>query len=193
MGIAEDYVLPMLPRLLRSMHHRLPSVELSVVTGLRRQLCQHVDARSLDMAVVTLTNTLPKARTLAVPSLHWVAAPSFVPPTGGLGPLLCFPKDVPFALLLTSNCHERGALPHSPCQCQWAGDPCGGGSGTCDDDHGGGNRAVGPSGVSTLWTSRSAQHLHPDRYPHARPVCRYVRGPQHRGQGLVTTKPRRPT
>lgn len=96
LGIAEDYVLPVLPNLLRNLRLRLPAVELSVVTGLSRQLCQQVEARTLDMAVVTLINTLPQARTLAEPALHWVAGADFVPPKEGPWPVAFYPEGCAF-------------------------------------------------------------------------------------------------
>ena len=77
LGIAEDYVLPMLPQLWRRMRQSLPRLEISVLTGLSRDLCRQVEARTLDMAVVTLPDSLPMARVLTKPPLLWVAAPSF--------------------------------------------------------------------------------------------------------------------
>ncbi|MCX7304878.1 MAG: LysR family transcriptional regulator [Hyphomicrobiales bacterium] len=111
LGIAEDYVLPLLPRLLRAMKHRLPSVELSVVTGLSRHLCHQVDARALDMAVVTLVDTLRAARTLAQPPLHWVAAPNFVPPTDGPWPIAFFPQGCAFRAVAEQRL-AVGGVPH---------------------------------------------------------------------------------
>ncbi|MDO8982154.1 LysR family transcriptional regulator [Cypionkella sp.] len=111
LGIAEDYVLPMLPQLLRVLQHRLPSVELSVVTGLSRQLCQQVDARSLDMAVVTLMTPIPTARKLAEPSLHWVAAPHFLLPFDSPWPVAFFPEGCAFRSAAERQLNIKGA-PH---------------------------------------------------------------------------------
>ena len=111
LGIAEDYVLPMLPHLLRILQHRLPSVELSVVTGLSRQLCQHVDARSLDMAVVTLMTPLPTARKLAEPCLRWVASANFVPPSESPWPIAVFPEGCAFRSVAERQLNIRG-VPH---------------------------------------------------------------------------------
>lgn len=62
LGIAEDYVLPMLPQLWRTLRQRLPWVEISVLTGLSRDLCRQVEARSLDMACgPCLRGTHPKS------------------------------------------------------------------------------------------------------------------------------------
>ena len=96
LGIAEDYVLPMLPQLLRSLRQRLPGVEISVLTGLSRDLCRQVEARTLDMAVVTLPEVLPQARVLTKPQLLWVAAPAFEIPEDGVLPLALFPEGCAF-------------------------------------------------------------------------------------------------
>ena len=96
LGIAEDYVLPMLPQLLRSLRQRLPGVEISVLTGLSRDLCRQVEARTLDMAVVTLPEILPMATVLTKPQLLWVAAPSFEIPEDGVLPLALFPEGCAF-------------------------------------------------------------------------------------------------
>src|SRR5690606_39154458 len=90
LGIAEDYVLPMLPQLWRALRQRLPGVEISVLTGLSRDLSRQVDARGLDMAVVTLPEILPKAKVLTKPPLLWVAAPAFEMPEDGVLPLALF-------------------------------------------------------------------------------------------------------
>jgi DNA-binding transcriptional LysR family regulator len=74
LGIAEDYVLPMLPRLLRTLRQRLPAVELSVVTGLSRDLRAQVEARALDMAVVTLAHDPGPGTLLSERPLLWVGA-----------------------------------------------------------------------------------------------------------------------
>ena len=96
LGIAEDYVFPMLPRLWRASQARLPAVEIAVVTGLSRDLYRQIDARTLDIAVVTLPDTLPHAQTLTEPQLHWVASTSFQFPTDGILPLALFPEGCAF-------------------------------------------------------------------------------------------------
>jgi len=96
LGIAEDYVLPMLPQLWRTMRQRLPGVEISVLTGLSRDLCRQVEARALDMAVVTLPEILPMASVLTKPPLLWVAAPAFEMPEDGVLPLALFPEGCAF-------------------------------------------------------------------------------------------------
>lgn len=108
LGIAEDYVLPMLPNLWRAAQQRLPGVEISVVTGLSRDLCRQVDARTLDMAVVTLPDRLTNARILAEPPLLWVASPAFKVPEDGVLPLALFPEGCAFR----AACLPRLAQPH---------------------------------------------------------------------------------
>lgn len=96
LGIAEDYVLPMLPQLWRTLRQRLPGVEISVLTGLSRDLCRQVEARTLDMAVVTLPEILPLVRVVSKPRLLWVAAPAFEMPQDGVLPLALFPEGCAF-------------------------------------------------------------------------------------------------
>lgn len=108
LGIAEDYVLPMLPNLWRAAQQRLPGVEISVVTGLSRDLCRQVDARTLDMAVVTLPEKRPNARILAEPPLLWVASPAFEVPEDGVLPLALFPEGCAFR----AACLPHLAHPH---------------------------------------------------------------------------------
>ncbi|NBZ90099.1 LysR family transcriptional regulator [Stagnihabitans tardus] len=108
LGIAEDYVLPLLPQLWRRLG-QFPGVEIAVVTGLSRDLCRQVEARSLDMAVVTLPETLPLAKVLARPPLLWVAAPGFEMPQDGVLPLALFPEGCAFratALPLLTQLHR---------------------------------------------------------------------------------------
>lgn len=108
LGIAEDYVLPMLPNLWRTAQQRLPGVEISVVTGLSRDLCRQVEARTLDMAVVTLPEILPNTRVLAEPPLLWVASPAFEMPEDGVLPLALFPEGCAFR----AACLPRLTQPH---------------------------------------------------------------------------------
>jgi len=96
LGIAEDYMLPMLPQLWRKLRQHLPGVEISVLTGLSRDLCRQVEARTLDMAVVTLSESLPMARVLTKPPLLWIAAPAFEIPEDGVLPLALFPEGCAF-------------------------------------------------------------------------------------------------
>ena len=108
LGIAEDYVLPMLPKLLRSLRRRLPAVELSVVTGLSRHLCQQVEARTLDVAVITLPHVLPQAEILAQPTLQWVASAAFRLPEDGVWPFAFFPEGCAFRAAALHSLIEAG-------------------------------------------------------------------------------------
>jgi DNA-binding transcriptional LysR family regulator len=111
LGIAEDYVLPTLPKLLRAAQVSLPGVEISVVTGLSSDLCRQVDARSLDMAVVTLTRTLPSARILTEPPLHWVAAPDYRLAPEAILPLALFPEGCAFRAAALERL-AQASVPH---------------------------------------------------------------------------------
>jgi DNA-binding transcriptional LysR family regulator len=96
LGIAEDYVLPMLPQLLRTLRQRLPAVELTVVTGLSRDLGAQVEARALDMAVVTLAHDPGPAALLAERALLWVGAPDAPAQPEGERPMAFFPEGCVF-------------------------------------------------------------------------------------------------
>ena len=96
LGIAEDYVLPMLARLLKRVQQAYPGIELNIVSGLSRTLCQQVEARSLDLAVVTLPEIRKGALVLAEPDLTWVAAPGFRHAPGAPWPIALFPEGCAF-------------------------------------------------------------------------------------------------
>lgn len=110
LGIAEDYVLPMLGRLLRHAGQVYPGIELSIVTGLSRVLCQQVEARSLDLAVVTLSEKLPGAHVLAQPELKWVAAPGFRRAEGAPWPVAFYPEGCAFRAVATKSLIEQGIV-----------------------------------------------------------------------------------
>lgn len=108
LGIAEDYVLPLLPKLLRLLRRRLPAVELSVVTGPSRHLCQKAEARTLDVAVITLPHVLPHSEILAQPTLQWVASSGFRLPEDGVWPFAFFPEGCAFRGAALRGLSEAG-------------------------------------------------------------------------------------
>ncbi|NVO58389.1 LysR family transcriptional regulator [Rhodobacteraceae bacterium B1Z28] len=108
LGIAEDYVLPMLANLLKRVQQIYPGIELSIVTGLSRNLCQQVEARNLDLAVVTLPETKPGAHVLAEPDLKWVAAPGFRHGEGTPWPIAFFPEGCAFRAAAKKCLAEQG-------------------------------------------------------------------------------------
>lgn len=108
LGIAEDYVMPMLPKLLKRAQQVCPGVELTVITGLSHNLWQQVVARSLDLSVVTLPELLPEAYVLAEPQLQWVVGPNFRPPQGEPWPLALFPEGCAFRSAATACLAEAG-------------------------------------------------------------------------------------
>ncbi len=108
LGIAEDYVLPMLARLLKRVQQAYSGIELSIVTGLSRSLCQQIEARSLDLAVVTLPEIRAGAHVLAEPELKWVAAPGFRHAKGTPWPIAFFPEGCAFRAAATKCLIEQG-------------------------------------------------------------------------------------
>jgi len=108
LGVAEDYVLPMLSRLLKRVQQVYPGIELSVVSGLSHSLCQQVEARSLDLAVVTLPEIRKGAHVLAEPLLEWVAAPGFSHDGSTPWPVALFPDGCAFRAVATKRLKENG-------------------------------------------------------------------------------------
>lgn len=108
LGIAEDYVMPMLPKLLKRVQQVCPAIELSVVTDLSRNLWQQVEAHSMDLSVVTLPELQPEAHVLAEPHLQWVQGPSFRPPNEEPWPLALFPDGCAFRSVATASLHRAG-------------------------------------------------------------------------------------
>lgn len=96
LGIAEDYALPMLPQLLRQLRFQFPGIELSIVSAISTNLQQQVEARNLDLAIVTLPFKDKSATTLAEPALTWVAAPDFETPESQPWPLAFYPEPCVF-------------------------------------------------------------------------------------------------
>lgn len=103
LGIAEDYVLPMLPRFLHRLRETHPGIEISIISALSRVLCQQVEARSLDMAVVTLAKARSDATVLAKPALHWVGAPSFTRREDQIWPMAFYPAGCAFRQMAMSS------------------------------------------------------------------------------------------
>jgi DNA-binding transcriptional LysR family regulator len=86
-------------------------VELSVVTGLSRHLCQQVEARTLDVAVITLPHVLPHSEILAQPTLQWVASSGFRLPEDGVWPFAFFPEGCAFRGAAL-RCLTEAGVPH---------------------------------------------------------------------------------
>ena len=95
-GLAEDYALPMLPRFLQRLRQSYPRIEPTLISALSRDLCQQVDARSLDLAVVTLPAARPDATILSTPALEWVASPEYQPIESRPWPLAFHPEGCAF-------------------------------------------------------------------------------------------------
>ena len=74
-GIAESYEASLLPGLLKYMQQNYAAAELDITCRPSWRLQQLIEARTLDLAVVTLPEESQSAVVLRRPQLHWVAAP----------------------------------------------------------------------------------------------------------------------
>ena len=77
LGIAEGFETALLPELLGYMLRNHAAAELDIHCLPSWRLQQMTEARSLDLAVVALTEETPAAVVLSRPRLHWVCAPGF--------------------------------------------------------------------------------------------------------------------
>ena len=78
LGVAESHGFSLVPRLLKHLPEICPALELSVVGRPGWRLGQMIDARTLDLAIVTLLEDDPSVGQLCRAPLHWVASPDFV-------------------------------------------------------------------------------------------------------------------
>ena len=76
LGVAEGYEATLLPGLLRYMQQNYAAAELDIMCRPSWRLQQLVDARTLDLAVVTLAEESSSALELHRPQLLWVGAPA---------------------------------------------------------------------------------------------------------------------
>ena len=77
LGVAEGYEATLLPGLLKHMWQDHAAAELEIRCQPSWRLQQMIEARTLDLAVVTLLEEAPSAVTLCRTPLHWVAASGF--------------------------------------------------------------------------------------------------------------------
>ncbi|MBS3651673.1 LysR family transcriptional regulator [Pseudaminobacter sp. 19-2017] len=96
LGVAEDYVQPILSRLMRVVETSLPGVELSITSMLSAKLANMVEARNLDLAIVTLPTQKSHSTVLSCPRLVWVAAEDFVIDRTKPWPLAFYPEGCVF-------------------------------------------------------------------------------------------------
>ncbi|WP_269585936.1 LysR family transcriptional regulator [Roseibium sp. Sym1] len=108
LGTAEDYALPILPKLLRQLRYQFPGIELTIVSAVSASLQQQVEARSLDMAIVTLPAPVRSARILAEPALCWVAATDFELLPDQPWPLAFYPEPCVFRQVAISTLKANG-------------------------------------------------------------------------------------
>lgn len=79
LGIAEDYGQPFLSRLMRVFTKSFPDVELNVTCSMSVKLQKLLDARKLDLAIVTLPNRTSHSTVLSRPKLVWVSSADYIP------------------------------------------------------------------------------------------------------------------
>lgn len=96
LGIAEDYVQPILSRLMRVIETSFPAIELSITSQLSARLAGQIEARSLDLAIVTLPDEQAVSTVLSRPKLRWVAADDFVSAGREVWPLAFYPEGCVF-------------------------------------------------------------------------------------------------
>ena len=77
LGVAEGYERTLLPGLLKHMLQNHAAAQLEVRCQPSWRLQQMIEARTLDLAVVTLLQEAPSAVTLCRTQLYWVASPGF--------------------------------------------------------------------------------------------------------------------
>ena len=108
LGVADGYEILLLPRLLKNVLQDNADAELDVHCGPSRRLQQMMDARTLDIAVVTLSEPEPSAVTICHAQLHWVSAPGFeIDPLAPV-PIAWHEDDCFFRSMATAALKGRG-------------------------------------------------------------------------------------
>ncbi len=108
LGIAEDYVQTTLSRLMRVVGGSFPSIELNTTAMLSARLSSLVEARGLDLAIVSLPTPLSQATVLSRPRLVWVAAPDFVADPSKPWPLALYPAGCVFKAAALAALKQNG-------------------------------------------------------------------------------------
>lgn len=78
LGVAEDYGEAFLSRLMRVMNESFPGIELNVTCSMSIKLEKLLEARKLDLAIVTLPHRKNHATILSLPKLVWVSSSDYV-------------------------------------------------------------------------------------------------------------------
>ena len=116
LGIAEGYEAALLPGLLKHMRQDHVAPELDIRCQPSWRLQQMMEARTLDLAVVTLPEEVPSATTLCRIQLHWVAAPGFEPAPAMPVPMAWHPDTCLFRCIAAAALKDRG-VPHCEVLC----------------------------------------------------------------------------
>jgi len=110
LGVAEDYAQPFLPGLLRRVRQAFPGIELAITGALSVRLSQQVEARNLDLAIVTLPRGQRRTTVIGEPELLWVAAEGFRAEPGQPWPIAFYPEGCAFRAAAIEAL-ERAAVP----------------------------------------------------------------------------------
>ena len=96
LGVAEGYGGRFLPRFLKQICGNHEAIELHIVCQVAWQLRQKIEARALDLAIVTLLDEAPEATVLSRTAMQWVASEDFVLDTAEPIPIACYPEGCYF-------------------------------------------------------------------------------------------------
>lgn len=121
LGVAEDYAQPTVSRLMRGLAQSYPDIELSITCMLSAKLGNLVDARGLDLAIVTLPREKARSTIIRRPRLVWISAEDFAAPINRPWPIAFYndgcvfrataeralkENDVGYRIVLTSDSGE---------------------------------------------------------------------------------------
>ena len=124
LGVAEGYEAALLPRLLKHMWQEYAPAELDIRCQPSWRLQQMIEARTLDLAVVTLLEEASSAVTLCRTPLHWVAASGVRPRASGAGTDRLAPGQLPLSVRRGRGASRPGRLlSRSLEQCRYARRP----------------------------------------------------------------------
>ena len=107
LGMAGAFAASLLPGLLKYVAQEHPAVDLDVDYQPSGSLGQMIEARILDLAVVSLPQEDPSALVLRRPRLHWVASPDFRLAGPAPIPVAWGEKDCPFRAAGTAELVRR--------------------------------------------------------------------------------------
>ena len=108
LGVAEGYEATLLPDLLKHLRQDHVAPELDIRCQPSWRLQQMMEARTLDLAVVTLAEEAPSATTLCRTQLHWVTAPGFELAPAMPVPIAWHPDTCLFRSIAAATLKDQG-------------------------------------------------------------------------------------